>query len=144
MGQRQTKFQFWDTVEKCWTKREIFMDAEGCLWAVNQANPRAVLDLLPHGRYIKRQFTGLFDKNGKEIYTKDILKLCVKKEWGEEKKLVLFLGGCFCILDVALMQTIPLNHFFKELHYGDEPFRTETEVIGNIFETPEKLMEMEK
>ena len=76
------------------------------------------------------QFTGLKDKNGKEIYEGDILKVdnrrIVEIYWFDA-------GGCF--------DTRYLSDNIKE------PFRTlynnewddRTEIIGNIYENPELL-----
>lgn len=74
------------------------------------------------------QFTGLADKNGKEIYEGDIVKYSLpgeKKEDGEIEYIerVEYSGSCFCI-----DETIPLDAFNEIV-----------EIIGNIFENPELL-----
>lgn len=67
------------------------------------------------------QYTGLKDKNGREIYEGDVLRLdnyTIKVEW---------LNGGFC--DCHSNINIPLRYFSLN-HY---------EVIGNIHDNPELL-----
>ena len=64
------------------------------------------------------QFTGLKDRNGKEIYEGDIL---------DTKCIVSFNDGMFGIFD---------KHNYMGLNSYMSKFR---EVIGNIYETPELL-----
>jgi uncharacterized phage protein (TIGR01671 family) len=79
------------------------------------------------------QFTGLKDKNGKEIYEGDILP----KEWSEyipdnsdfDKGIVKFHEGVF-YLDFKNSKTILANHINNAGYI---------EVIGNIYENPELI-----
>lgn len=74
------------------------------------------------------QFTGLKDKNGKEIYEGDILE----RKTIEERCKVIYLDGCFALYP------IPNNgDIYHCWMISDE------EVIGNIYENPE-LLEGEK
>ncbi len=97
------------------------------------------------------QFTGLKDKNGKEIYEGDILSL--KKEASLFKRCpiivigsVNFVGGKF---EVNTINCINLNVNKKgSVHFGMKvrdwihlPEFYKSEVIGNIFENPELLQE---
>ena len=87
------------------------------------------------------QFTGLFDKNGKEIWEGDILKMNggadnIFVEIGFEK-------GCFIAKVPWLKDSFPELYrytFFAELD-KDKMFKdcVLTEVIGNIYENPELL-----
>lgn len=72
------------------------------------------------------QFTGLKDKNGKDIFEGDIVECDGYKmtvQWNEK-------FACFCLMHEKWMYP----HFFGEAADNDE-----CEVISNIYETPELL-----
>ncbi len=130
---REIKFRAWDKVDKmmdtvvemhygtdnklCWIAipRQMTEDE----WQLEQ---REVDDK----DIILMQFTGLLDRNGKEIYEGDIiksLKNCMFDE-GYEVADVLFQGGAFKYRSVNLKTVV-------------DGFKAE--VIGNIYENPELL-----
>lgn len=84
--------------------------------------PYGYNDILNSDEFIPMQFTGLLDKNGKEIYESDIL--FADRKTNKIGK-VIFDGGCFCI------------------DFGDDSNFIATkngfEIIGNIHENPELL-----
>lgn len=70
------------------------------------------------------QFTGLLDKNGKEIYEGDILGY-----WGKAAWLVGFVEGRFCFIYEDGRKAFGLT---KSSLQGKE-------IIGNIYQNPELL-----
>jgi len=106
MSQREIKFRAWDREEK----RMIDYFHETYLWEDYQSD-----------RYGVMQYTGLHDKNGKEIYEGDI----IKTPYGMSR--IFERLGCWFV------------EMQKELGYFtiDEPI----EVIGNIYENPDLLKE---
>ena len=93
---------------------------------------------------ILMQYTGLKDKNGKEIYEGDILETKNGKWWF--RTLVCF-GDFEIDLDYALLKITGwyskrvANHL-NEFIGDDEPgIDTKGSVIGNLFETPDLIWE---
>jgi len=82
--------------------------------------------------YIPMQYTGLKDRNGKEIYEGDIVRWSIWPEDSEETKVIDTVGfsnGCF------------RSNKRYQLLCLIEPHRG-VEVIGNIHENPELLNEI--
>jgi uncharacterized phage protein (TIGR01671 family) len=130
---REIKFRAWAKVEKKICTVELFRESGAFLTGIepsaDQVLPNGLIirnDL--NGRFLNKgefelmQFTGLKDKNGKEIYEGDI----VKTDYGKIGEVV------FHINRVSYIIHDP-DHFNEKL--CDSPI----EVIGNIYENESLL-----
>lgn len=87
------------------------------------------------------QFTGLLDKNGKEIFEGDILEF--KNEYGrQEKYKVFYKTGGLCInihTDDFIIETDKIFFYAPCADMQTKSWIIQCEVIGNVFENPELL-----
>lgn len=127
---RSIKFRYWNGYAKQMYPPEFFglrLDGKFLVGITRKTN--SVLDeklFVPsewHDKDALMQFTGLLDKNGKEIYEGDIVSML--SSGPRTKHQVKFRKGCF---DVSL---IPIRVAFV---------RTDPKIIGNIYENPDLLI----
>ncbi|KJS84972.1 MAG: hypothetical protein JM58_09385 [Peptococcaceae bacterium BICA1-8] len=119
---REIKFRLWCKEKKEWEQNlwtltpdgRIFDMQRNCLYKNN-------------GNHILMQFTGLYDKSGKEIYEGDIGKtdfanmiVSYQKDWGTY------------ILSETLYDVFEF--------WVINAYKGELEVIGNIYENPELIL----
>ena len=132
---REIKFRVWDKEVKLWIPQVMFsVTGEGKLFTYDEGEDKFIKEVIA---YELMQFTGLTDKNGKEIYEGDIVNhhTGYHKELtrGEIRAGIEFPGFIFIPIhkrDIdrrasAPFYTIPFN-IGKDL-----------EVIGNIYENSE-------
>lgn len=126
---RQIKFRFWGKFgelneEKDECENEMLYGDRFCF-----SDHAPINDLFADKSFVAMQFTGLTDKNGKEIYEGDVLKINLyDDEWVTKVRdyngtLVIDVEGCD-------WNTTALSFLDDE---------AETEVIWNIYENPELL-----
>jgi uncharacterized phage protein (TIGR01671 family) len=118
---REIKFRAWDITEKIMHTWEQ--------WCKEEKQENFIV--LNNDYYILMQYTGLKDKNGKEIYEGDIV---FRDILGED--------------EIYVVEYNPIdagyNPFCVAGEYNDEWILTKhSRVIGNIYENPE-LLESEK
>ena len=131
MNQRQIKFRVWDSAAKIWLK-DVVMDMDGKL-----VNFDGVTRYFIEGsNYIKIQFTGLYDKNGKEIWEGDVLKILQTATDGSDyyENFVIEWDKKYASFE-AINNDYSLPYFSEELQDKNTPI----EVIGNIYENPELI-----
>lgn len=115
---REIKFRVWNT------DRMIppFTIQDAVLSTVHKPH----LNLTTQKRHIYMQFTGLLDKNGKEIYEGDIISCQRVGNSLRDKKVVFFTDGMFTA-----------NESGDETKSSTPIIGIKCEIIGNIYENPE-------
>ncbi len=137
---RLIKFRAWNTQHECFEADERFdcdFD-EGSYVLVNHVYPykNGFKDI-----YVFEQFTGLTDKNGKEIYEGDILCSDNYNTW-DWRGVVKFSHGVFgvewlvTIKDRSMVGSWGQKHNLRKL---DDDILERKIIIGNIHENPELL-----
>lgn len=136
---REIKFRAWDKVHECYLYdvQDAYDTLSGCVKYEDGENADYDEDcfagFLDNEQYIVEQYTGLHDKNGREIYEGDIIATHPKSRYEAPKSGVVQFGG-----------SCPSFRYKTEDGkeydiWSSNAYRT-YEVIGNIFEDPE-LME---
>lgn len=153
---REIKFRGWHAPKKVmFSAEEMATDQltllpTGCFINVSGDNTR-LSQIMPSDKFIPLQFTGLRDKNGKEIYEGDIV--LIEDEY-KERILddgsgpiepcnhlvpVIFQDGSFGVNIIHPALGLVSRGFWSFRDINDELGLTEFEVIGNIYENPELL-----
>lgn len=128
---RELKYRVYDKTEKCYSDKAFSIDRLGICYVQDEDGYGEEVD---EERYIIEQYTGLKDKNGKEIYEGDILGGIWESgfiSWCEKCKQLQYhsadIGCMACSGDV----------YWYELAEDDGKL----EVIGNVHENANLLDE---
>lgn len=123
----QKKFKVWDLEYKEWIAPLDFVNH---LWQTNHKTKEIVLDDDVQESYKVLYFTGLKDKNGKEIYEGDVIS-CPKthetKLFNHDRRAVVYYDGRSYLASTSDR---------RDLLGG---FSSDKEVIGNIYENPDLI-----
>lgn len=150
---RTIKFRAWNKVqEKMFTVEGLgFVYEPPAILKLDHEMPNIkVTDYWLHDEDFElMQYTGLKDKNGKEIYEGDIVKKGTYKDNGfsnegfENLCIIRFFRGSFVLNEVEDGEEFgPEESFVSSSFYGDwqaSKWETAYEVIGNIYENKELL-----
>jgi hypothetical protein len=115
--------------------KSVFLTLDGSIISLQPLRDNATRSINETNRYELMQFTGLTDKNGKEIYEGDVVKVTDLNAEETKNIVIEYKRGGYCIewdgrfydsSDVTLIAWAMEDEF-------------EFEVIGNIYENPELL-----
>jgi len=131
---REIKFKAWDTKQKRWRTDydDVLIDQDGRLQCFVQIGYEGLMQEVKNVEIVL--FTGLLDKNGKEIYESDVVR--VDDDWDKygmtagESYEVYFNEGGF-----RLKPKYDKNARGYWLEDNNE-----FEIIGNIYENPELIL----
>lgn len=143
---REIKFRAWSNRDRCWIeafsihKTGLFSE---CINAhIEEPQHIAIADahwqdLSIQDDIMLMQFTGLYDKNGKEIYEEDVIEYTFADTTLAIKKVnlpIIFTGGAFAI---ELLNNEPV--YLRESITLSNRSANGIEVIGNIYQNPELI-----
>jgi len=144
---REIKFRIWNTEEYYYTDPEHLGEYHfGIGKGIDNASKDKIYNT---SEWVWQQFTGLKDKNGKEIYESDIVRILYtdwsSKSDSDPRTLEQYLIDISHVGQVVFndnswevkKHSIKYNDFvFSSINHGKYGF---IEVIGNIYENPELL-----
>lgn len=132
------KFRAWDIAKKEMFKDTFAITESGQVVVVEQEDVMSLPDYVFVDHLVIMQSTGLFDKNGREIFEGDIIAngpdvMCMKRHntlgFYVEKK-----GRVEFIADGAVLE---------EFEEDAKEIADSLEIIGNVYENPELLEDKE-
>ena len=130
---REIKFRVWCNNKKEWEKDAWHIAYDGGI-----IDSKKMFEMKKQTHFLL-QYTGLKDKNGKEIYEGDVvIQYEIPNKPFDVKREVFFSDGMFCVGKIGETET-PLYLETNTSYRGKNV--NLIEVIGNKFENPELLKE---
>lgn len=124
---REIKFRAWDLFRKkmCYGNNYalLFNSSEVVEW-------KCQINFI--GQLVPMQYTGLKDKNGKEIYEGDVVQ---ESLWIDGN----FITNCIKVFTVIYQGVSFQYQPIVKSNHTVNPIGTTVEIIGNIYENPELL-----
>lgn len=118
---RELKFRVWDKTSEAWLNDKISIALSGAILFEWEPVNKALMWL--EKELIFMQYTGLKDKNGKEIYEGDILEYPDSYVWTNEAS----------IAEVIYWKSMRLEGVWIDCYIDYDSFKN-CEIIGNIHE----------
>ena len=129
---REFKFRYWDTADGNWEKKFSYFDLEPRKDSPSVGCGMIILPLDRANRYVIQQFTGIEDKNGKEICEGDLIKDL--QGWIYQ----IFWLDTSASFELSAIKEYEVSHLsYHTIFNWRDMLRCE--VVGNIFENPELL-----
>lgn len=129
---RENKFRVWDQNSKKWPKEDYVLFPDGKpgwgYWEYGTFKTDSYYQ--DEKGLVVEQFTGLKDRNGKEIYEGDIVQYDHDKDM---KSKIVYKFGCFYAVNTLG------SEFMSDVLLGSLIMSNKIEVIGNVHTNPELL-----
>ena len=133
---REIKFRAWDASKKLMITPTMlsprFLSLDGKSMYIESERMQCFgggYDLKPQKFDCLMQYTGLKDKNGKEIYQDDVVRVVRNSGEFDETAYVIFYDGAFRLNGIYILESDLLGQLKPEL----------LEVIGNVYENKELI-----
>lgn len=117
---REVKFRVWDKILQCWNKNTVYFNH----------SKDGIISPEIGDRFELIEYTGLKDKNGKEIYEGDILSYSITN------RIVMWSGDNAGFVSCRELRKDGRHGRYISFDRQEAEVR---EVIGNIYENPELL-----
>jgi uncharacterized phage protein (TIGR01671 family) len=134
---RELKFRVWDNLKKEWVSNKQIWRIKTDSGGYGEILPPAIYwRQHPQGLTIQ-QFTGLYDKNGKEIYEGDILEI-PNSEIGKNSIREKYCNVWYS--DFTGSWVVSYNHLYSEVSHDLYHHVHDYNVIGNIFQNDNLML----